>query len=91
MGAKTTALGYSCGGGQRAISCQPQTSLGGGDAFHRQRRSRAVEPWQQGETQTPQQPVTHHRNGDSTCRQTDVDRQRCHLGRFPPTGGEIQT
>ncbi|KAG7237760.1 hypothetical protein INR49_031772 [Caranx melampygus] len=30
-------------------------------------------------------------NGDSTCRQTDVDRRRRHPGRFPPIGGEIET
>ncbi|KAF1381654.1 hypothetical protein PFLUV_G00156190 [Perca fluviatilis] len=60
-----------------------------GDAFHRQRRSRAGEPWQQGATQT-QQPVTPYRNGDITCRQTDVDRQRRHPARFPRIGGEIQ-
>ncbi|KAG7500500.1 hypothetical protein JOB18_020209 [Solea senegalensis] len=37
------------------------------------------------------QPVTPNRSGDSTCRHTDVDRRRRHLGRFPPIGGQIQT
>lgn len=30
-------------------------------------------------------------NGESTYRQTDVDRQHRHQERFPPIGGEIQT
>ncbi|CAJ1083458.1 hypothetical protein E3U43_010373%2C partial [Xyrichtys novacula] len=30
-------------------------------------------------------------NGDITCRQTDEDKRRRHLERFPPIGGEIQT
>ncbi|KAK2830407.1 hypothetical protein Q5P01_018338 [Channa striata] len=53
-----------------------------------ERSGAGEQPWQQADTQS-QQPVTAHRNGDSTCRQTYVDRRRRHLGRFPPIGGEI--
>ncbi|TMS18047.1 hypothetical protein E3U43_010373, partial [Larimichthys crocea] len=79
--------------GQSAISCALQTSLGGetlSTVSAGAEQSRAGEPWQQGETQT-QQPVTPYRNGDSTCRHTDVDRRRRHSEGFPPIGGEIQT
>lgn len=45
------------------VSCEHRWE--GRDAFQRQRRSRAGEPWQQGETQT-QQPTTPNRKSHST-------------------------
>lgn len=65
------------------VSCEHRRE--GRDAFHRQRRSRAGEPWQQGETQT-QQPTTPNRKSHSTypsdTRMTALSLlPKCH---FPP-------